>query len=90
MFSSSKSAFPVNEGIIEGLVGNGVQIELLEDQSECFLSALNLGGDLLEALLLEVLLKFPKSLLYKKDFNVLAIIITIFFQNRYLPSWRLK
>lgn len=50
--SSSKSALPVDEGVIESLVCNWVQFELLEDQSEGFLGALNFWRYLLEALLL--------------------------------------
>ena len=64
--SSSNGALPVDEGVIESLVCNRVQFELLEDQSEGFLGALNFWGYLLEALLLKALLKSLEPLVYAK------------------------
>ncbi len=62
--TSSESALPVKKGVVKSLIGDGIQFKLLEDQSEALLSALDLSGHLLEALLLELLLKSLESLLY--------------------------
>jgi hypothetical protein len=62
--TSSECALPVKKSIIKSLISNGIQFKLLEDQCQALLSALNLSGDLLEALLLELLLKSLESLLY--------------------------
>ena len=68
VFDISESAFPVDEGVEEGLVGLHIELVVLEDLGQGLLVSLDLiGNGLLDlALFLQLLLQVLQSLLYTR------------------------